>query len=108
MKKGYRPAKFARINYGNEDYFCITWAASDDVKIDYKLGDNELKSKALDPKQWNIDVRDKEHYIKVSIDNRIWIIEKWIKGKDEVLTKYARSMKDFLDVNVDYGIPFSG
>jgi hypothetical protein len=104
-EKGYRFAKVARINYDNEDYFYITWTASDDVKIDYKFVHNE--GKALDPKLWDIEVRDRQHYVKVSIDNRIWIIEKWIKGKDEVLTKYGRSMKDFLDVKVDYGIPFS-
>gem|GEM_PF-1676489 len=102
----YRPIKFARINYEDEDYFYITWAASDDVTIEYKFVCNEVKSKALDPKLWNIEIRDKEHYVKVSIDNRIWIIEKWIKGKDEVLTKYGGSMKDFLDVKVEYGKPF--
>lgn len=102
----YRPVKFARINYENEDYFYITWTASDGITIEYKFVCNEVKSKALDSKLWNIEIRDKEHYVKVSIDNRIWIIEKWIKGKDEVLTKYGGSMKDFLDVKVDYGKPF--
>ena len=60
---------------------------------------------ALDPKQWNIEVGDTQEYVNVSIDNRIWIIEKW-KGKDELFSKYGRSMKDFLDIKVDYGRPY--
>jgi hypothetical protein len=93
-EKSYRPAKLARINYENEDYFYITWAASDDVTIDSKFVRNEVKSKALDPKLWNIENRDKVHYVKVSIDNRIWIIEKWIKGKDEATTIHSLVLCD--------------
>lgn len=49
--EGYRPARSARINCENEDYFSITWNAPDDVKIDDKLASD---GKALDPNQWKI------------------------------------------------------
>jgi hypothetical protein len=42
---------------------------------------------------------------KLKADNKIWIIEKCVKGKIDGDIKYDRSMKDFLDVKVDYGRP---
>jgi hypothetical protein len=46
-ERGYRPAKVAHINYENEDYFDITWAATDEVKIDYKFV-GSVRSQAME------------------------------------------------------------
>jgi hypothetical protein len=100
-EKDYLPAKMARINYENEDHFSVTWSAADDVKIESKFD----TTRVLDPDKWNIEVRETNNFVKVSIDNKFWVIEKWIRDKNEVLIKYGRSMKNFLDVKVDYGRP---
>jgi hypothetical protein len=85
----------------------LNGAASDDVKIDVKLSDSEANRHFLDPNKWNIEVRDKDHFVKISIDSAIWIIEKWTRSTKEVSTKYGRSMRNFLDVKIDYGKPYS-
>jgi hypothetical protein len=63
-EKGYLLLMLVRFNYDNEDYFCITCAASDELKIDYKLGDNEVKVKPLDPRLWNIEDRKRNIMLK--------------------------------------------
>jgi hypothetical protein len=98
----YRAAKMARVNYQDEDHFVITWVATDEVKIESKFKD----PRGFDPDKWKIEVRDRDHFVKVSINNTSWIIEKWIRERNEnVLIKYGRTMKGFLDVKVDYGKP---
>ncbi len=53
-----------------------------------------------DGKIWNIEPNDKGHYLKVSIDNKFWSIEKW--NEDKVLYRYARTMDKVFTVTVDY------
>lgn len=96
----YRPAKTVRVNYENEDHFAITWEANDDVKVE----SNFRNPRGFDEDKWRIEVPDKNHLVKVSINNTFWIIEKWIRDKNEPLSKYGRTM-GFLDVKVDYGRP---
>jgi hypothetical protein len=96
----YRPAKTARVNYENGDHFAITWEANDDVKVE----SNFNNPRGFDQDKWKNEVPDRNHLVKVSINNRFWIIEKW-RDKNEPLSKYGRTMKGFLDVKVDYGRP---
>jgi hypothetical protein len=99
----YHPAKMVRINYAGKDYFSITWDAGGDVEIKSEF--NGTIQKELEPRTWNIvgrEYRNVDTYVKVSIDNTLWIIEQWRIDKDEVLIKYGRTMKDFLDVKVEY------
>jgi hypothetical protein len=101
----YRTAKMVRINYSKKDYFSVTWDAGGDVEIKSEF--NGTIQKELE-RIWNIvgrENRNVDTYVKVTIDKRLWIIEQWRIDKDEVFIKYGRSMKDFLDVKVDYGKP---
>jgi hypothetical protein len=64
--------------------------------------------RGFDKDKWKIDVADKNHFVKVLINNTFWIIEKWERGSDkkEALSKYGRTMKGVLDIKVDYGRPY--
>jgi hypothetical protein len=93
----------ARISYENDDHFGITWEPSDHVKID----SNFKNPKGFDRDKWNEEVSDWKLnvQVKLSIDNAYWIIEKWIKDKNEPIKKYGRSMKNAPEVEVVYGWP---
>jgi hypothetical protein len=97
-KRDYRPAKYVQIKYEDGTIFSVIQRGSGDVDVD--LGPKEIDEK-IDRKVWKIEPRDTEYLIKVAIDNRFWIIEKWNRP-DKVLYKYAKTVKNAQGVNIDY------
>jgi hypothetical protein len=95
--------RWAEIKYDNGDHFSAEHKASDDVITDFKPTEKDIDK---DGKIWKIEPNDHGHYLKVSIGNKFWIIEKWKfaekSTEDKVLYRYARTMDKVLTVKVNY------
>jgi hypothetical protein len=99
----YTPCRLVQIQYENGNHFSAEHKVTDDVITQFKPDEKDIDKNG---KIWKIEPNDEGYYLKVSIGNKFWTIEKCKfaeePNEDKVLYRYARTMDKVLTVKVDY------